>query len=321
MKKRMTIADVARDLELDYSTVLRILNKDFKQHKYNPETVKKVVEYAERHNLIKNHVASALKSGKTALVGMCVPDLSSSPFFAELASLISRKLLQHGYKVIISDAMDDPEQELKSLNDFISYNVEGIIMSPYSRLKNLPDVIKDIPMIIVDNDLYDEYDFVGLDNVSTAKLLLEDMATAGIKKIGLLIYYQTEKRVKSFFDAARKFKIEMILPPEGLRKRAFLEEQCSYFQKSGCDGIIGINSNSLKAVVKHAVEKKIKVPESLKISGIGEIPLLEVLMPQVMMLQQPIETYASKVVELLTAEMQGLQKERGEKFLFTGKII
>ena len=321
MKNRMTIADIARDLKLDYSTVLRILNQDFKKHKFNSETVKKVVEYAEKHNLVKNRVASALKRGKSHLVGMLIPDLSASPFFAELASLISRKLLTHSYKLIISDTMDSSEQELKNINDFLSYQVDGIILSPFTRLSKLNNLIKNTPIVIVDNDLYPEFDFVGLDNSYAAEVLIAKLLAGGAGKAGLVFHYHAEKRVQAFLEEAKKAGLSLLLPPVELVSRDLLELQCEYFLKSGCDTIIGVSSSSLKAIVEYVHIKKLKVPEDVKLAGIDRVPLINIFMPQILTLGQPIAKYAEEVVRILLDKMEGIQvSDSSEKIIFKGEL-
>lgn len=318
----MTIADIARNLELDYSTVLRILNKDFKKHKYNPETVKRVVGYAEKNNLVKNNAASALKNGKSNLVGMLVPDLGSSPFFAQLASLISRELLKHGYKVIISDTMDNPEQELKNIKDFLSYQVDGIILSPFTQLPKLNSLIKNTPLVVVDNDLYPEFDFVGLDNMHAAEILIKELTDAGVKKAGLVVWYHTEKRIQAFIETAEKAGLQLLLPSAELTKGDSLELQCQYFLKSGCNALIGINSKSLKAAAEYTQKNGLKVPDDVKLGGIDEIPLLNTFMPQVLILCQPTEEYAEKIVEILLGRMtKSPITENNRTFLFKGKML
>lgn len=319
MAKRMTIADIARNLELDYSTVLRILNNDFKNHKYNPETVKKVVEYAGKHNLIKNHVASALKNGKTFLIGISVPDLGASHFFAKLSSLISRGLLDHGYKAIISDTMDNPEQELQNIKDFISYRVDGIILSPFAQLPELSNLVKDIPVVTVDNNFYPEYDFIGLDETNAAEMLLEKMINTGSRKIGLAACYHAEERIKNFRKAAAG--ITLLTPSAEFMRNDAVDLQCEQFLKSGCDTIIGVNSNSLIQAVKYVNGKGLKVPHDIKLAGVDEVPLLNTFMPQVPMISQPIEKYASKAVEILIGKIDKKKLVEGEKFLFKGKLI
>jgi DNA-binding LacI/PurR family transcriptional regulator len=322
MKNRMTIADIARNLKLDYSTVLRILNKDFQKHKYNPQTVKRVVEYAAKHNLVKNNVASALKVGRSHLVGMLVPDLSTSLFFAELASLISRKLLEHGYKVIISDTMDNPKQELKNVKDFLAYQVDGLVLSPFTRLSMLNKLIKTTPIVVVDNDLYPEFDFVGLDNTHAAEVLIRKMADAGVKKIGLVFCYHAEKRVQAFIDVVKKTGLTLLLPPAELAKWDHLESQCQYLLKSGCNAIIGINSNSIIAILEYVYKQGRGMPKEVKLGGIDEVPLVHMLAPELLMLRQPTEQYAAKIVEILLYKMQEKEiSKNNKKFLFKGKLV
>ena len=76
-KKRITIKDIANVLKISPAAVSKALHNDSRISKETKEAVKKV---ALDLNYQPNHLASALRKGKSNLVGVIVPRTNSNFF-------------------------------------------------------------------------------------------------------------------------------------------------------------------------------------------------------------------------------------------------
>lgn len=74
-RKKVTIQDIAAMLEINASTVSRALND---HPRISAGTKKRVMEAAARLNYDYNHIAAALRKGKSKIVGVIVPKLDRS---------------------------------------------------------------------------------------------------------------------------------------------------------------------------------------------------------------------------------------------------
>ena len=74
-KSKVTISDIAKFMGISASTVSRALNNN---PTISEETRKNVQEVAKQLNYKPNQSAIALKGGKSRLVGILVPQLSTS---------------------------------------------------------------------------------------------------------------------------------------------------------------------------------------------------------------------------------------------------
>ena len=79
-KSRITIKDLARELNISTSTVSRALADKWD---VNPETRKAVLELAEKMNYHPNPISLSLKQNQTMSIGVIVPEFINS-FFAEV---------------------------------------------------------------------------------------------------------------------------------------------------------------------------------------------------------------------------------------------
>lgn len=121
-----SIKDLARAAGVSVTTVTRALQD---KPDVSPSTRKKVLDLAERHNYRPNILARSLVTSRTFTVGVIVPDLMN-PFFPALIKGIESTLWARGYSVILADTNSDAQKERRTVDEFISRRVDGLIMSP-----------------------------------------------------------------------------------------------------------------------------------------------------------------------------------------------
>lgn len=125
MKKKTTIYDIAKELNITVSTVSRALS-GFPA--ISESTRQTVIEAAKRLNYSPNKLASALKSGKTFIVGVIVPSVQAH-FFASVIHSIEEGLKGSGYRIILYQSNESAENEIKGVKTLLEAQVDGIIAS------------------------------------------------------------------------------------------------------------------------------------------------------------------------------------------------
>src|SRR5690625_4429912 len=96
-KKKTTITDIARKLNTTPSTVSRALAD---HHRISDEMKKAVWEMVEKMNYQPNSIASALRKGKSNIIGVIVPT-SDRQFFASFIRGIEEIVRDEGYHLMI----------------------------------------------------------------------------------------------------------------------------------------------------------------------------------------------------------------------------
>ena len=136
------------------------------------KTKENVRQVAKKLQYQPNHLASALRSGKSNLVGVIVPRTNSN-FFSSVIQNIEEVLNKKGYSIIITQSNESYDKECKSIDTLLYTQVDGIIasmanetidLSSYEKIKS-----KGIPLILFDrgeNDL--NVDYIGIDDLSVA---------------------------------------------------------------------------------------------------------------------------------------------------------
>lgn len=151
--KKITIRDIAAELNVTFSTVARALN----DHPGISEATKKAVkETAERLGYRQNKLASSLRSGKTHVIGVIVPSLHVS-FFSSVVHGIERVMNDNGYRVLLYQSNESLEEEKKGIETFLQSRVDGIIASittetqEYEHFQDLKK--RNIPLILFDRTI------------------------------------------------------------------------------------------------------------------------------------------------------------------------
>lgn len=149
-KEKATIHDIARKLNITASTVSRALND---HPRISDETKKMVIKAAEKLNYQANHIAAALRNGKSNTIGVIVPTADRS-FFASVIRGIEEIANRSSYNVMICQTYDSYEKEVDTIEALLKARVDGIIISHGKETENFDHIrkVKDrgIPVIMFD---------------------------------------------------------------------------------------------------------------------------------------------------------------------------
>lgn len=149
-EKKTTIHDIARKLNTTASTVSRALNNN---PRISEATRKAVLAAAEELNYRPNSIASALRHGRSQIIGILVPTANRT-FFSAVIRGIEEIANQQGYNVMIAQTYDSYEKEQKALDALINARVDCIIASVAKATKNFEHFkyaqSQGIPLILFD---------------------------------------------------------------------------------------------------------------------------------------------------------------------------
>lgn len=146
----ITIKDIAKALNLSTSTVSRALRGSYE---VNPETQKRVMEYAEEHHYHPNPIALGLKKRRTRAIGVIVSEIANT-FFSQAINGIESIAYDQDYHVIISQSHESVERENLNLQFLSTRSVDGLLVSLSSESKDLSALKelheKGLPMVFFD---------------------------------------------------------------------------------------------------------------------------------------------------------------------------
>ena len=121
IKKKTTIKDIANVLGLTPSAVSKALND---HPRISDRTKISVRQVAENLNYQPNHLASALRKGKSNLIGVIIPR-NNSGFFSSVVENIEEVLSEKGYNIIIAQSYESYKKECSSIDALLYTQVDS----------------------------------------------------------------------------------------------------------------------------------------------------------------------------------------------------
>ena len=163
--KRASISDIAKELDLAVSTVSRALSG---HSRISESTRQRVWKLAEQLNYHPNHLAAALRKGRSNTLGVIVPHIDGH-FFALVMKGIEAVANKSGFNVMLCQSNEDYVHEQKNIETLINAQVDGILVS-LSRttrdFKHFEKVRKrGIPLVFFDRIL---------DGIDVSAVVLDD---------------------------------------------------------------------------------------------------------------------------------------------------
>lgn len=203
-KEKTTIHDIARHLNVTASTVSRAL----KDHpKISAETKKAVQKTAQKLNYQPNHIAAALRNGKSNIIGIIVPTVDRS-FFSSVVRGIEEIANAAKYNVMICQTYDNFEKEVSTVEALLNARVDGIIVSHAKETLNFNHFLKvkerGIPLIMFDrynDDL--EVSNVVIDDFLGAYQVTEHLIQQGCKRIA---HFTNTRKISIFKERLRGYR-------------------------------------------------------------------------------------------------------------------
>ena len=124
MPTEITLKQISNLSGFSISTVSKALNDKLD---ISNKTRVKIQKLAKNFNYVPNNSALALKSRKTKIIAVIVPQINSS-LYSNMISSIQEKAFHQGYRILLLQSLKSEEIELECINNVRDGCVDGIII-------------------------------------------------------------------------------------------------------------------------------------------------------------------------------------------------
>ena len=273
-KERTTIHDIARKLNITASTVSRAL----KDHpRISADTKKAVWKVAEKLNYQPNHIAAALRNGRSRILGIIIPNVDRS-FFSSVVRGIEEVANTAKYNVMICQTYDRYDKEVLNVEALLNARVDGIIASfakdtvDFSHFLKVKE--KGIPLVMFDRSNSDlEVSHVVTDDYLGSYKATEHLIQQGCTRIAhftnirkISIY---KDRMRGYREALEAHKIpydESLIVESNLQLqdgRTSMETLLE--RKARPDAVFSASALGALGAMQVLKEKNIKIPDEVAI--------------------------------------------------------
>ncbi|MBC7290311.1 MAG: LacI family DNA-binding transcriptional regulator [Actinotalea sp.] len=178
----VTMRDVARRAGVSAKTVSNVVNG----YPYiKPETRDRVLAAIEELGYQMNATARSLRTGRTGIIGLALPELRV-PYFAELAGAVIAAAEECGLTVIIEQHGGRRDLELEVLTGARRHLTDGLIYSPLALGTDDAASLLDLsyPLVLLGERVFHpDIDHVTMQNTAAARAATEHLLRAGRRRI------------------------------------------------------------------------------------------------------------------------------------------
>lgn len=316
MKKgRVTITDIARELNVAPSTVSRALHDHPALKKETKEAVKAL---AEKLDYQPNLLALNLLQKKSNTIGVIVPEITSH-FFSAIVTGVQDIVNTSEYNIMICLSNESYQEEKSIVNNLLRIQVDGVLVSPSSKTKDFDHFRKlqksGTPVVVFDRDCPGlDADKVLVDDYSGAFQAVEYLIKSGCKKIAHMAgpknLSTTDHRFQGYLDALEQNNIPVqnkyIAHVKGFSHEDGLGPAKKLLKlKNPPDAIFAMNDNIAISAMHVAKKLEFKIPEDISIVGFDDRPNSSYFTPSLSTVWQPVYSIGILSARILLHHLEG----------------
>jgi LacI family transcriptional regulator len=306
-----TIKDIAKHTGLGLATISKYLNGG----NVRAENKTKIEQAIKDLDYQVNTFARSLKSKKSAMVGIIIPQLNNL-FMTSIVATIEEKLREQGYAVIVSDTGKDAEREVEVIDFMLSKGVDGLILltSGYDGAGLDKAMEANLPIVLIDRKiqkLSGLVDMVLVDNFKAAYDSTRYLIANNHKKIALLVgsggLYTATERMAGYVAALRDNKIELddslILQTDFSMQDGYQKVHALLENKGkAVTAIFATNAEMSLGAVLAIQDCGLKIKDDISVIGFDSNELSRALGIDV--IAQPMQEIGERAAEMLLARMK-----------------
>lgn len=319
MKRKVTLKQIAKELDVSISTVSKSLRDS---PEISEDTRQKVQAFAKLYNYKPNLIALSLKNRKTKTIGIIIPEIVHH-FFATVISGIEHVANEHGYNVMVCLSDESFDKEVINMEMLANGSIDGFILSLSKETQHKKDfhhitevINQGMPVVMFDrvtNDIL--CDKVIIDDNLAAFNAVQQLINKDFKKIALIttVDYvsvgklRTDGYIKALKNNDRKVDENLILKIEDI-------EHCdepieALVANNELDAVFAVNELFAVTAIKAAKKLGKKVPEDLSVIGFTDGIISKYSSPSITTVSQNGIKMGGKAAQMLIDRLESEDEE------------
>jgi len=305
--RNVTIRDVAKEANVSYSTVSRVLNNN--KH-VRPDKRQMVLDAVSRLGYVVNQQARSLAGGSSEVIGLLVPDVGTM-YTGQFLLGIDETLAKNGYDIMLHTTHNRVTKEAVYINRLSMGMTDGLLLllpidTEYLRI--LHD--KQFPYVVIDNKDFDDFSpTVGADGYTGACEAMRYLLELGHRRIGhitgRLAISSGYERLQAYRDTLAAYGIayepELVVEGDYTQLTAYHSSQGLLDLPQPPTAIFAANDEAAFGVLDAIRNRGLTVPGDISLVGFDNIPQAELTHPALTTVHQPIRDMGRVAAEMLMA--------------------
>ncbi len=316
----VTLHDVALLAGVSIKTVSNVVN-DYEHIK--PSTRERVEAAIEQLGYKPNISARSLRSGRSGVIGLALPELSLS-YFGELADAVIRAAERHKLVVLIEQTGGgDRDREIAMLSSARLQLTDGLIFSPLGMSSEDAGLLAvPYPLVLLGERIFDgPTDHVTMKNVEAAKAATAHLIARGRRRIAVIGAHEGEPvgsgalRLQGYrealaeaglpFDRSLVRKVGRWHRVDGAKAmRALLDSGVEF------DAVFGLNDTLALGAVRVLQDSGLRIPQDVAVIGFDGLDETKYSLPTLSTVDPGRDEIAETAVRILVERIANRDERR-----------
>lgn len=276
--QKVTLENVAALANVSKITASRAFSQPDKVH---PETLKRILEAADKIGYVVNAVARNLRAKSSKTIGIVSPDMGTH--FWWFSEVDDTRSLSSRVRHIGFDSYESKENEARIIEKLIGYNVDAIILSVVSSDRFYkPDYFRqlellNIPVILVDREVDIKHcSGVYIDNLDCGLQAGRFIQSQEAKSV-VIVSGPEDSNVARDRVTGLKAALQGSVDKVEILYADFLMDEAykvtdSYLQKNSApDFFVGCNNQISLGIIKACIKHQISLRDDVSLFSIDEV--------------------------------------------------
>jgi LacI family transcriptional regulator len=314
MSLKVTLADIAKELNTTAATVSRALKGD---PSIGKNTRQRIAETARRLNYKPHRLAASLRKGNSGLIGVIIPSAEIN-FFGSVVHGIENLANQNGFQVLIYQSNESLESEIRGIEALLSTRVDGILVSISKSTQAYQhfEMVKEagVPIVFFDRAKDDlGIHSVVIDDFKGGYLATRHLIEQGYRCIAhisgpqhLDIFRQRQLGYQhALSEAGLPVKDHLIVPGMVSIDSGRTAAETLLQLADRPDAIFAVEDFTALGALKAIKEKRLRVPEDIGIAGFANEQFGEHITPTLTTIDQQTVNMGTTSMDMLMTLIRG----------------
>jgi DNA-binding LacI/PurR family transcriptional regulator len=309
---KVTMSDVARLAGVSPMTVSNVINN---RVRVSDDARERVLAAIRESGYQVNAAARNLRSGRSGVIGLAVPQVGNA-YFGMFAALVIEEAQRHGYHVAIEQTGALATGEAAAIAQSRRLQFDGLILSAV-EIESMAPLVPDpsYPIVLLgQQDLAGRFDHVTVPNEAGTAAATEHLIDQGCERIAVVTGGDLD-RLTMFTRRYNGYRAALedrgIKPDPQLR---FIVDALSWEGARttghriadadlGIDGVVVFSDTVAMGVMRGLRDRGVAVPDDMRVIGFDGVPESAVFIPSLSTVSPDHRWKAAKAVELIIARI------------------
>jgi DNA-binding LacI/PurR family transcriptional regulator len=279
------------------------------------ETKERILAAVEVAGYHKNALVRALRTNRTHMAGIIVPEASLS-FFTDIIMGAEREAQKSNMRCFLCQSHSDSTTLEQHVSDLREYRVDGVLIVPSSSSIDTAIFLSlqehGVPFVLIDNPVNGvKAAFVGTENTTAGRLATQHLLALGHRRIACVqgyegswpTRYRYEGYVKALADAGVPLDPDLVLKGGFSFEAGQIAVEKLIQAKTPFTAIVTAADAAAIGAIHVLTRHGLRVPQDVSVVGCGNVDMAEMFIPALTTVDQKPEEVGRRAMQLLLQQV------------------